>query len=106
MIAVHAMSTDTVNARLTIALNDPSPCSCSLLVNQTTRGGEPDPTVYAQRDFAKKFIRQSNENDHIDDIGQLGLFCPKLCDAKCQDSIKRHDTSISLLFSIGCYDYH
>ena len=73
------MSTDTINARLTIALNgvgtayyDPRPAVVRFLSMKPRRGGEPDPTVYAQRDFAKKFFRQSIDNDDpINDIGQL-----------------------------------
>jgi len=68
------MSMDTINARLTIAWPhyDPKPAVVRFLSMKPRRGGLPDPTVYAQRDFAKKIFRQSV--DHIDDIGQLGLL--------------------------------
>ena len=71
------MSTETINARLTIALNgvgtahyDPRPAVVRFLSMKPRRGGESDTTHYAQRDFAKKFFRQSI----ADDIGQLDLL--------------------------------
>jgi len=70
------MSTDTINAWLTIARPhyDPRPAVVRFLSMKPRRGGPPGPTVYAQHDFAKKFCRQSIVNDHIDDIGHLGLL--------------------------------
>ena len=63
------MASETVNARLAVALNgvgtahyDPRPAVVHFLTAKDRRLREPDPTVYAQRDFVKKFFRHATED--------------------------------------------
>jgi len=66
-LCMSIMSIETVNARLTVALNgvgtahyDPRHAVVHFLMAKDRRNREPDATLYAQRDFAKKFFRHGN----------------------------------------------